>query len=255
MHVIAKTPAAMFRAGALVSLLFAASATLAGELELRAGPARTSLLELYTSEGCSSCPPADRWMSSLVDDKRIWDKVVPVAFHVDYWDYIGWKDRFARKEFSHRQRAYAYHGGVQSVYTPGFVVGGEEWRSWFWRPNLNLPQAPDPGVLRVKRSGKQLEVNFDPTPAGRGKAPKVHVAILGFDLTTAIRAGENRGRELRHDFVVIGYGKSRLREDSGKLHAAVDLPRTRVAAPRTALAVWISYEDHPRPIQAVGGWM
>ena len=92
---------------------------------------RVALVELFTSEGCSSCPPADRWLSELKHDERIWDRLVPVAFHVDYWDYIGWPDRFATKAFGERQRNYARGGNVASVYTPGFVVHGEEWRGWF----------------------------------------------------------------------------------------------------------------------------
>ncbi|MCI0452322.1 MAG: DUF1223 domain-containing protein, partial [Candidatus Latescibacteria bacterium] len=67
------------------------------------GPARASLLELYTSEGCSSCPPAEAWFSKLTASERLWKDVVPVAFHIDYWDYLGWVDVFARPEFSERQ--------------------------------------------------------------------------------------------------------------------------------------------------------
>ena len=68
---------------------------------------QTALLELYTSEGCSSCPPADRWLSKLKNEEGLWTRFIPVALHVDYWDYIGWKDRFASPEYSNRQRKYA----------------------------------------------------------------------------------------------------------------------------------------------------
>ena len=68
---------------------------------------QVSLIELYTSEGCSSCPPAERWLSKLADDESLWSHFVPLAFHVDYWDYIGWKDPYASKEYSQRQRRYA----------------------------------------------------------------------------------------------------------------------------------------------------
>src|SRR5688572_1610666 len=87
------------------------------------------LLELYTSEGCSSCPPADRWLSDLKDDPGLWKNFVPVAFHVDYWDHLGWKDKFARAAHTSRQRRYADEWGANTVYTPGLVLDGAEWRS------------------------------------------------------------------------------------------------------------------------------
>ena len=84
----------------------------------------TALVELYTSEGCSSCPPADRWLSSLKDDEGLWKEFVPLAFHVDYWDYIGWEDRFADKQYSQRQRRYAHEFSEPTVYTPVYVGPG-----------------------------------------------------------------------------------------------------------------------------------
>ena len=91
---------------------------------------QVSLLELYTSEGCSSCPLADRWVSSLKDDPKLWKEFIPLSFHVDYWDYIGWKDRFASPAYSRRQKQYAQQGAVSTVYTPGFLNNGQEWRPW-----------------------------------------------------------------------------------------------------------------------------
>ncbi|MFV2038375.1 MAG: DUF1223 domain-containing protein, partial [Paracoccaceae bacterium] len=78
------------------------------------------LVELYTSQGCSSCPPADELLKKL--DKR--DNVIALALHVDYWDYLGWKDEFANPEFTKRQKSYAYMAGVRTVYTPQMVIGG-----------------------------------------------------------------------------------------------------------------------------------
>ncbi len=95
--------------------LLASSALGAAPLQFTSPETRVTLLELYTSEGCSSCPPADRWLSGLRDDPRLWREVVPVAFHVDYWDAIGWPDRFASAAHSERQRTYARSGHVGSV--------------------------------------------------------------------------------------------------------------------------------------------
>src|SRR6516164_9572668 len=88
------------------------------------GPAQVSLLELYTSEGCSSCPPAEAWLGELSRNPNLWRAVVPVSFHVDYWDNLGWKDGFSSREFTLRQRFYAASWGSESVYTPGFVLNG-----------------------------------------------------------------------------------------------------------------------------------
>src|ERR1700758_4469967 len=95
------------------------------------GETQNSLIELFTSEGCSSCPPAEKWLSQLKSNPDLWKKTVPVAFHVDYWDRLGWRDRFARPEFTLRQQHYAVGWRIGSVYTPNFVVNGREWKGWF----------------------------------------------------------------------------------------------------------------------------
>src|SRR5437867_10582189 len=92
--------------------LFAAFAgaifqTAAAPISFQSQQNRTALLELYTSEGCSSCPPAEAWLSKLKDAPGLWRDFVPIAFHVDYWDSLGWKDPFAIKAYSERQRDYA----------------------------------------------------------------------------------------------------------------------------------------------------
>lgn len=95
------------------------------------GTGKTTVIELFTSEGCSSCPPADNWLSGFKSDPRLWKQIIPLAFHVDYWDYIGWRDRFASPAFSARQSDHKKQGNIRSVYTPGLVVDGREWRGWF----------------------------------------------------------------------------------------------------------------------------
>ncbi len=91
---------------AIVLALLTLSSATNGEITIQSDVTQSNLIELYTSEGCSSCPPADRWLSTLKDHPALWQQLVPIAFHVDYWDYIGWKDRFARAEFTDRQRRF-----------------------------------------------------------------------------------------------------------------------------------------------------
>ena len=157
----------MLRRLAVLSLALAAPVLASAQsADIRGPTSRVTLIELFTSEGCSSCPPAEKWVNGLEDHSDLWSRVVPVAFHVDYWDYIGWPDRFATRDHSLRQRAYREVGHTRGIYTPGFVVGGREWRGWFRNPMLDLPSGagvrpdlgggarrPLRGELRARRRG------------------------------------------------------------------------------------------------------
>jgi hypothetical protein len=226
-------------------------ANAAGESVIKAGPGRVSLIELYTSEGCSSCPPAEEWLGSLRNDSGLWRAFVPVAFHVDYWDRLGWRDRFAQPAFTARQFAYAKAGAVSSVYTPGFFVNGREWKEWF--ENRQLPSNKDrAGVLeaRVASTG-EVEVRF--APEATFEKGTVHVAWLGFGLVSNVRRGENAGHVLRHDFVVLRHTSGSLaRDEKGDWRAVVAAPVLSEKA--GALAVWIESKDGI-PLQAAGGWL
>jgi hypothetical protein len=94
----------------------------AADAAFESGPRKTRLLELFTSEGCSSCPPAETWLSTLKDERGLWRDFVPLAFHVDYWDRLGWRDPFAAKAWTQRQYAHSTRWKSGSVYTPGFVL-------------------------------------------------------------------------------------------------------------------------------------
>jgi len=112
------------------------------------GETQNTLIELFTSEGCSTCPAAEKWLSGLKSNQDLWKKIIPVAFHVDYWDRLGWRDRFAKPEFTARQQRSAAAWGGDSVYTPGFVVNGREWRDWFG--GSAIPKSSTRvGVLRI----------------------------------------------------------------------------------------------------------
>ena len=120
------------------------------------------LIELYTSEGCSSCPPADNWLSSLKDEPGLWSRFIPVAFHVDYWDYIGWKDSFAQASFTQRQRQYGQQNNLSSIYTPAVMLNGQEWTSWRQHNNLNsLPDKPA-GKLSVNLKDQTIKAQYKP---------------------------------------------------------------------------------------------
>jgi hypothetical protein len=209
------------------------------------GPAQVSLLELYTSEGCSSCPPAEAWLSSLSQNPELWKAVVPVAFHVDYWDNLGWKDEFSSREFTQRQRHYAASWGSGSVYTPAFVLNGAEWQGWgrAIAGNENL----EPGKLIVLAAASRIKVTFSPP---RSSGPySVQIAPLKMNATSRVTAGENRGRTLIHQFIAMNLVKTDLSQSGENFGADVSCSTDKA----DALAVWITRSGSLIPIQAAGG--
>ncbi len=120
-----------FAIATILVTLVSSNTFAAGQCNAKSGNETAAVLELYTSEGCNSCPPADKWVSSLAPDGFKSNQIVPLAFHVDYWDYIGWTDRFAQSEFSGRHRGLARANGSGTVYTPQIFVSGKDIRLAF----------------------------------------------------------------------------------------------------------------------------
>lgn len=220
---------------------------------LESGPQEVQLVELYTSEGCSSCPPADRWLSQLKQQGDLWKTIVPIAFHVDYWDYIGWKDGFAQPKFGQRQRLYREQGNTGGVYTPGFVIQGKEWRGWFRQYPRPQSGGHEVGNMTVRLNDNIASIEFFPiTPIDNGI---LNIAVLGFDIERSIKRGENAGVRLTHDFVVLKYLQKSAKKDVGRLTAEFflhDLPLE--LSKKWAVAAWLSTVHNQKPIQAVGGW-
>jgi hypothetical protein len=217
---------------------------------------RVNLIELYTSEGCSSCPPADDWLNKLKHDPRLWSEFIPVAFHVDYWDYIGWKDPFAKPQFSSRQRQYSQQNNLSSVYTPGMLLNGQEWTSWRRRSNLEYGPAKSAGKLTVNLENDSLRASYQPQRKPKSNMV-LNIAILGFDLKVDIKAGENKGRNLTHDFVVIGYQQIAMKLSSDGIYTvpAASLPNLSVNSSTKALVTWVNDKNNLSPIQTTGGWI
>ncbi len=237
---------------ALASVLL--TVNLANAVTFESAEKQTSLLELYTSEGCSSCPPADRWLSTLKDEEGLWREFIPLAFHVDYWDYIGWEDRFASPAHTARQRLHAREQAMPTIYTPGFIYNGKEWKQWFVRRYLDFPETGAAGKLAVNIKNQTASIRFDPISSTSGDL-EINIALLGFDLETPVKAGENTGKVLRHDFVVLGSRRGELVQNSGQYVGTIALPEKSADAPKFAVAVWVSPVGSQRPVQAVGGWL
>lgn len=178
----------------------------------RKSPEHTvALVELYTSEGCNSCPPADRWLGGI-GATHAPNSVIPLALHVNYWDYIGWKDRFADARFSERQRALTKLANGKVVYTPGVFLNLREFRGWESEAKLQEAVAainarPARATIRIAltlQADDRLAVNanFQIRPVAKAVRPQAYLAVYENALATDVKAGENRGVMLRHDYVV-----------------------------------------------------
>src|SRR5712692_10348878 len=196
------------------------------------GPHTTALVELYTSEGCDTCPPADQWLSSLFGQGFKPDQVVPLALHVDYWDYIGWKDPFAKGEFSARQRRLAQMKRPVIVYTPQVLLRGQDFRRWsggeFSEQVMRINSRPARAritlaIRAVAPDAIHAELSAMLTDPAEKKNAAVYLAAYENKLASDVAAGENRGRRLEHDFVVrewvgpIGFGESLKLEEKRAL--------------------------------------
>ncbi len=191
-----------------IPLVVAPIISTAAECSAKSGNKSVPLLELYTSEGCSSCPPADKWLSKL---KLSPEKVIPLAFHVDYWDYIGWKDRFSKSDYSDRQRKTAAFGGAGFVYTPQFVVNGRDFKGL---DNARINEVVEQqqklaslANLSLNAVAEQdgsitLKTNAEAVNPKDTKHADVFIALYENKLVSQVSAGENSGRELNHDYVV-----------------------------------------------------
>jgi hypothetical protein len=174
-----------------------------------------------------------------------------VAFHVGYWDHLGWRDRFAKPEFTSRQQRYAAAWGGDSVYTPAFVINGREWRGWFGG-NAVPRSSTKVGVLRASLADGKLSATFFPDTT-QPRALALNVALLGNDLESDIKRGENGGRKLHHDFLVLDLMRVDMAHESKCWTGSVALPKQPGNEKSTALAAWIT--ENSTPIQATGGWL
>lgn len=185
----------------MAALLAAAAASTCA---VTSPPHTVALVELYTSQGCSSCPPADHWLSKIEPS----DRVVPLALHVGYWDYIGWKDPFAKQEFNERQRWLADLNGNRTVYTPGVFVQGRETPRWSDTRGIDTTVRAinaQPARAHIELSAKVDNGNIEANArvsAADARHPRVLLALVQSGNTTKVNAGENRGDTLTNDHVV-----------------------------------------------------
>lgn len=196
----------MFRILVLASLI-SLPVFASDPIVVNSGVRQTAVVELYTSEGCSSCPRADQWLSKLVTTPRQEIDVLALAFHVDYWDHLGWKDRFSHADYTNRQRALGANNLQRTIYTPEFFVNGMEARG---SGNIldkieqaNQQPAPLALQLTISRDNSELVVMLQ-APAERDSVGQIQHRYLVYEnnLSSDVRRGENSGKILHHQQVV-----------------------------------------------------
>lgn len=211
-------------------------ATAAGAVCSARSPAhRVALVELYSSEGCSSCPPADHWLSQWKNSGAA-QGIVPLALHVDYWNSLGWTDRFSEHRFTERQQALTGLAGEHTVYTPEVFVAGRELRDW------SRPESFQSRVGQLVAERAQADVVLQLTPQAKGakeafdvdaqfasntgqdaRSLNAYLAVYENSLTSHVGGGENGGVTLHHERVVRQWvgpvplvgGKARIRRVLG----------------------------------------
>jgi hypothetical protein len=219
-----------------------------------------AVVELFTSEGCSSCPPADRLLSELSEEAdHSGQPVYLLSFHVDYWNYLGWADPFSREEFSKRQEKYARALGGR-VYTPQMIVNGAD---EFVGSEARTARRRLDDALQPDRKGKRdqgVMVSLEPKSgpdersldvtykvSGHAAGTLLNLAVVEKGLSVPVRNGENGGRTLRHDNVVRAFATVRL-DARGEGHSLIRIP----AAVKTGAASLIAYAQDAESLRILG---
>jgi hypothetical protein len=198
---------------AVLLTVFATQAASAGQCVAQSTGHTAVLVELYTSEGCNSCPPADRWLSGLGARGYVPQRVVPLSLHVDYWDYIGWKDPYARREFSSRQRKLTQLQRNAFVYTPQVLLQGRDFMGWrsssafdqaVTRINAQPPKARLAlEITSLKKQAVGIEAKAELLDLAQRGDAVLYLAAYENKLASQVTAGENKGHTLVHDYVVL----------------------------------------------------
>lgn len=251
------------RAAAISSILtgacaFAAPVAGFAACSVHSGQRTAALIELYTSEGCSSCPPADQMLARLPQSLGPDAEAVALALHVNYWDSIGWRDPYAQDSFSERQRWLVQANHHETVYTPHFFVNGTEQppgedrlREQVRRVNARPAQAD---IQLAASQGPNAGLTIDVVahaPATAG-ATALYLAIAENGLVSKVLRGENGGRTLTHEHVARAWlGPVVLADGQARLHRETALPGDTNLA-QLEVAAFVEEQGSGKILQAVG---
>jgi len=214
------------------------------------------IVELFTSEGCSSCPPADRALKFLAEQQPVSTaEIIPLAFHVDYWDNLGWKDKFSSAAFTRRQELYVSRFGLESSYTPEMVVDG---RSEFigndtGRAAKKIAEAAaeKKGTVNANIAGDSVTVSVTGLPEHRTST--VFLAVTEDGITSEVKAGENGGQSFNHSSVVRSLTAIGVVEnDANGIEAKGSVPTIADSKPENSRLIVFVQDNISRKILAVG---
>lgn len=235
--------------------------TQAEQCHARSGPHTTALVELYTSEGCDSCPPADRWLQGLAGRGLAPERVVPLSLHVNYWDYIGWRDPYAQQRFADRQRKLAQVMRAKIIYTPQVMLQGQDFRRWgsggaFDEAVARINARPPGASIALALRGGQpdslaVEVRAELLDRAQEADVGLYLATYENKLVSSVSAGENRGRTLAHDYVVFEW-LGPIPFSGGRIDERRALPLPPGAAPtHSGVAAFVQNRRSAEVLQAL----
>ncbi len=218
---------------------------------------KVHLLELFTSEGCSFCPAGEERFSSFLTPQRLWKEIVPVSYHVDYWDHLGWLDALSQQKFTTRQRNYARGSKTGNVYTPSFFLNGAEWTTWHLKPVPSNPLFY--GTLKAvfHSSSGVLDLKFWPSTGTKAQNWKFVASLTSLSGSVAIQAGENKGKRLRHRFSALNLLETPgIAQKDGSYLGSLNLfqdAKKGSAESGLGFSAWVLPEGSHIPVQALGG--
>jgi hypothetical protein len=216
------------------------------------------LVELYTSEGCDSCPPADRWLSAQFPASGGASRAIALAFHVDYWDRLGWADRFASAAYTERQYVEMRANRADFVYTPQVMLQGHDlqrWQDGSVAAVNGAARAPARATIALDAvaSGGSISIEVDAEitdPAARADA-RLFVAYADSGLASDVRAGENRGKHLLHDHVVRALRTAGTPDVQSHIRATFEFAKPREAGSTPVLVAFVQRQSNGDVLQTV----
>ena len=225
----------------------------------KSGKETVPLIELYTSEGCDSCPPADRWLSTTIPAGATGANAIALAFHVDYWDRLGWKDRFASAASTERQYAMAHANRSRLVYTPQVMVQGHDFPDWHGKGGAGVLAAvaakPARARIAVEAEAQHGAIAVKATasvPAGADrKNTALFVALTDSRLVSEVKAGENAGVRLTHDHVVRTLSAGAPVGAGGDVATRIALPIPSEAGSATTVVAFVQNTETGDVLQAL----
>jgi hypothetical protein len=239
----------------ILAALCVANAAAAPVCREASGAGIRPLIELYTSEGCDSCPPAERWLSShLPANGR--STAVALAFHVDYWDRLGWVDRFGSAQYTARQYDAMRANRATFVYTPQVLLQGHDYAGWDGDPtpiDAAAKAAPAATIAIEATPGERaVEVHARAGVLGGARSDaELFIAYADSGLVSDIEAGENRGLRLAHDHVVRAFRTAGRASASGSIDATVELPRPSERGNHPTLVAFVQRPSNGDVLQTV----